>query len=189
MKKAIEAFKRKDLSKEEIVIFGKTVLLHMYNAPKNVDSIDKLRFVIFSKAVASRNIRKKAVNLASLPPTMNAAQYHLFRVYLQTQQWLSVDLNPQEWGWSFNGHILTPITMTAMPAPDNILKMIFCSCQNICKSTCSCRKAGLYCSTICRNCQTAPCTNEPKNVDDDELEEVEEQAQEEWGEELEIEEI
>ena len=76
--------------------------------------------------------------------------------------------------------------MTNMPAPENILNMIFCNCKNVCKNSCSCRKAGLYCSALCRNCQAVPCTNEPKNIHDDDFEEISEVDLEE---ELEIEEI
>lgn len=42
----------------------------------------------FAKAVSN----KKAVKLANLPPTVDAARQHFYTVYLQVQQWLSSDL-------------------------------------------------------------------------------------------------
>ena len=146
-------------------------MLHIYNAPKNVNCINKLRYIIFSKSVASKSIRKKAVNLASLPPTLDAAKYHFFRSYLQTQQLLSHQLPPEEWGWFYSENILKPTTMTALPAPQNIFEMIFCSCKNICGNACSCKKAGLFCSAVCKNCQAEPCSNEPKNIEEQDSEE------------------
>ena len=47
-----------------------------------------------------------------------------------------------------------------------ILEMIFCSCKNICGNACSCKKAGLFCSAVCKNCQAEPCSNEPKNIEE-----------------------
>ena len=50
------------------------------------------------------------------------------------------NIDSQELGWQIKGGFLTSIMMNAPPAPENILKIIFCSCKNGCGSHCGCRK-------------------------------------------------
>ena len=52
-----------------------------------------------------------------------------------------------------------PVQTTNDPAPQNLLKMIFCHCKKECKGTCSCIKAGLPCSFICGSCESRQCSN------------------------------
>jgi len=40
----------------------------------------------------------KLAKLNLLPPTFEAAQQHLIRVYYQVQKWLCNELNPLDWG-------------------------------------------------------------------------------------------
>ena len=109
------------------------------------------------------------MNLSNLPPTEDAATQHLYRVYLQVQKWLSNDLLPTEWGWSKENNLLRPIRMKNQAAPDDILKMIFCSCKKICGKGCSCKKAGLNCSPACGYCEEKNCSNLPTpNLDPEE---------------------
>ena len=66
-----------------------------------------------------------------MPPTSDAAKYHSFRVYYQTQVWLgNIDIRAEEWGWNRNGKHLIPCTMDKIPAPDTLLKVIRCKCKN-----------------------------------------------------------
>lgn len=103
-----------------------------------------------------------------LPPTFEAAQQHLFRVYYQIQKWLGNELNPLDWGWVMRDNLLWPKTTTQPPAPDSLLHMIFCNCTKGCGPLCGCRRLGLYCSAVCGNCQGLSCLNtEP--VEDDQL--------------------
>ena len=167
-KESVECFKIPDNTHEIVFENGLKCVLALYNAPRNVLCSDKYRYICFSKAV----LKKKSVNLASLPPTADAARQHLFRVYLQVQKWLSNDLVTEDWGW-FKEDILLPVQMNKLPAPKHLLEMIFCKCKKGCTKMCSCRKAGLYCSVVCASCQAEQCNNLPPtfNEDDDDVDE------------------
>ncbi|KAG8191761.1 hypothetical protein JTE90_008824 [Oedothorax gibbosus] len=51
--------------------------------------------------------------------------------------------------------------MTRYAAPQPLLQMISCGCTKGCGDTCSCRKAGLKCSSVCKYCYGASCDNIP----------------------------
>ena len=42
---------------------------------------------------------KKGLQPERLPPTENAIKFHSFRVYLQFQQWLGVNMDETLWRW------------------------------------------------------------------------------------------
>ncbi|KAF0737721.1 Uncharacterized protein FWK35_00023697 [Aphis craccivora] len=107
-----------ELSPYPLALFDE---IAMYGAPKHEDSIDNYRFLTFAKL--TRN--NKPVKLSSLPPTTNAAQQHLLRVYYQLQVWLGNTLNPEQWGWAMNDNILEPVTALLTPALGELLNMIF----------------------------------------------------------------
>lgn len=46
-----------------------------------------------TKGVSIKSCKKKAVNLASLPPTTDAARQNFYYIYFQVYKWLS----PKEW--------------------------------------------------------------------------------------------
>lgn len=104
---------------------------------------------------------RKAVQLNTLPPTENATHEHIKRVYFQVQSWLGNKLAPEQWGWEYKINILMPVSMTQDPAPQKILKALFCNCQKGCapSSACSCRKSGLFCTEVCTGCHGASCLN------------------------------
>lgn len=109
-------------------------------------------------------------NLCSIPPTTAAARQHFLRAYYQVQTWLGMTLNPEQWGWrkTNNGLILVLIPTTILAAPENIIKIIFCSCQKgTCGQRCGCRKMGLPCSGSCLRLH---CTNYEEELDFDESE-------------------
>ena len=63
--------------------------------------------------------------------------------------------------------------MTQPAAPENLLKVIFCSCKEICGAACGCRKSGLFCTPACVQCSGEICTNRPKPADnEDEIEDI-----------------
>lgn len=157
LRKAIENFKDPHLSQESVFSNGLPVLLSIYNAPDKVKNLTILRFKTFQRL--SR--QQKAIDLASLPPTTEAARQHFYRAYLQVQHWLSNQLSPEEWGWKRGNDVLVPIQTTKEPADPKLLKLIFCQCKGDCEqsSRCSCRRAGLRCSSICGSCQSNQCEN------------------------------
>lgn len=122
-------------------------------------SLNSLRFVTFKDKI-TRVQQKSQVLLSSLPPTEDAAELHIKRVFLQIQIWLGFKLNPLEWGWELNGaNGYKPIFMSQEPLPDDLKKIMFCSCTTSCGKACGCRKAGLRCTVACKNCCGNDCDN------------------------------
>lgn len=117
-------------------------------------SLNQVRFDLFQRSLSKNNF-----NLASLPPTEAAARQHSFRAYLQVQVWMNKVLDPERWGWKITINGLTPITTTDPPAPQELLNSISCTCKKGCKAACSCRKAGIKCTTICITCKGHACFN------------------------------
>lgn len=64
-----------------------------------------------------------------------------------------------DWGWKKTNRGLEPITTTADPAPESLLKLISCKCKSKCGKMCGCRKAGLKCSVLCLHCSGETCEN------------------------------
>ncbi|KAF4529749.1 hypothetical protein B566_EDAN018002 [Ephemera danica] len=100
-------------------------------------------------------------DLASLPPTTTAAKYHMHRVYHQVQEWIGINLPPEEWGWKITeAKKYVPICNTEQPAPEWILQMATCACKTGCKTArCSCRRAGTHCTDMCQVCHGMECSN------------------------------
>lgn len=118
------------------------------------ESLEEIRYQRFAKSSL-----KSKFNLASLPPTKDAARYHAFRTYHQVQKWCGIKKNPEDWGWRYDTNGLTPITTTEKAAPHTLLNVISCHCKKGCSRACSCRKAGLQCSIVCGFCSGQSCEN------------------------------
>lgn len=48
------------------------------------------------------------------------------------------------------------------PAPQKLLKTISCKCKKGCMGNCSCRKNGLQCTVLCKECEGRSCENCPE---------------------------
>ena len=131
-----------------------------------------MRYESFIKATTKRN----AVKLSSLVPTIDALNEHIKRVYLQTQLWLgNKNIDPLDWGWVNIEGVFTLIKTINQPAPEELLKMIFCSCKKGCGSTCGCRRVELFCNLSCSICSgdnyclnSAPIIDQEENEEEDE---------------------
>ena len=56
-------------------------------------------------------------------------------------------------------------TEDIMPIPESLLKIVFCSCKGNCtKQSCGCRKHGLKCTEIFKNCHGQSCENDDKPI-------------------------
>lgn len=87
-------------------------------------------------------------------------------------------INPTDWGWiNYNGS-LQPIKTLCQPAPQELLKMIFCNCKSGCGAACTCRKVGLFCNATCGTCSGGNCQNCAPIVDEEEEEEMQDNADE-----------
>ena len=104
-----------------------------------------------------------APELKVLPPTSAAFLELTKRAHLQVAIWKAslckdpLKLNPTEYGWTFDKSrsllLPTPVPVGTVAAPDDILKIIKCSCSSSkpCSSLhCSCVKSSLSCSSFCR---------------------------------------
>lgn len=120
--------------------------------------LEKMRYESFVKATT----KKSAVKLTSLVPTISALDEHIKRVYLQIQIWLGNKSLPlADWGWTKVQGTWVPNKMKDSPAPEELLKIIFCNCKKGCGSTCGCRKLGLYCNQTCSTCSGDSCQHFP----------------------------
>lgn len=149
-------FLNHDATHEEIASAGNKCLVALYGGGED-DSLNALRYGIFLRSAANAK-----VHLARLPPTEEAAAQHSYRTYHQVQMWLGVEKEPTNWGWTTNQQGLTPVTTTKEPAPLTLLKFLSCKCQKGCRGrSCSCQRAGLKCSALCKVCQGKTCLNTP----------------------------
>lgn len=130
-----------------------------------MSNLDVLRYQSFVKS--SKKISK--LSLARLPPTSDAFKLHALRTYHTIQKWLGNEKNPTDWGWIRTEQGLTPKMFSKDPAPQSLLSYISCGCKKDCKGACSCKKAGLTCSSLCRNCLGKSCTNVIIPILDDEF--------------------
>ena len=132
-----------------------------------LENLNLLRFRKFANRVMTSSL---FVQVYTLPPTSEAAKYHSMRVYHQVQEWTKPDntLQPKEWGWSLVQKRLPPKKTDLPAAPDNLLKMVKCSCKQNCDTKrCTCRKHGLDCSIGCSECRGMSCTNTSQLTESD----------------------
>ena len=147
---------------EVILNSGEKTMMKLYSGAGTAadTNLDDLRFAVFKQKAAS-NLTQ--VLPTSLPPTKAACQQHSLRVYFQVKAWkqLSPMSDPTAWGWEVNeDKKLWPVYTDKPPAPDELLKIIRCACKGDCSTNrCSCRKNGLKCSDVCKECRGLSCRN------------------------------
>ncbi|CAG9818117.1 unnamed protein product [Phaedon cochleariae] len=76
---SLELFKKQDVDEQVLAKAGERLLIAVYGGGEDVRSLNELRFNCFTKSVS-----KAKFNLATLPPTTEAAEQHIYRSYLQT---------------------------------------------------------------------------------------------------------
>lgn len=163
---AARTFLLEDAEVDELVESGCTIIGAMYGNKLNSISLNKLRFLLYKK----KCLKSTTFKLESLPPTIAAAKEHIFRVYLQVQQWLGNELSATDWGWQKSNVGLRPMYTTDTIIPDELLETFACSCKTGCVSNkCTCKSHGLECTDLCENCD-GQCDNclESFDVDFDE---------------------
>ena len=77
----------------------------------------------------------------------------------EVQRWIGNNLCPTDWGWQYRDGSLVPLSTDRPVAPTSVLRIVSCGCKTGCRKTCGCRKAGLYCSSMCRYCNGHICSN------------------------------
>ena len=127
-------------------------------------SLNHLRYTAYMNMVATR---LDSLRPERLPPTENAARYHIFRVHLQAVQWMSLmssDIKPERWGWQIvDGHYV-PLDTDLDVVPAELLDFVKCKCRmdsrRPCSShLCTCVKHGLPCLAACKHCNGQACEN------------------------------
>lgn len=166
LRETVSVFNDSRAEHDDIAKAGEAFVLQIYKKSGLKLDLDELRFYLYKQTVAKQSI-KDNFKLSTLPPTKDATRQHSFRVYLQVQRWLGNHLSPCEWGWTKRGQTLVPVTTELPPAPDGLLNLISCGCKKGCERWCECRKAGLLCSAMCRQCLGQSCANVSDAVHDD----------------------
>ena len=124
----------------------------------NYTTMSDARFDLWNKKILSKSSPK----LKSLPPTLEVLSENIKRAHLQAAIWRSSDsvdppmIDPCDYGWykDEENKSLMPVMFPvgAKPAPDNVLKLICCTCSSVepCQTArCSCNKAQMSCSKFC----------------------------------------
>lgn len=69
-----------------------------------------------------------------------------------------------------NDDVVQAVRMKISPAPEELLKRIFCNCKKRCGSMCGCRRLDLYCNATYGTCSGDNCQNCPAMDEEVELE-------------------
>ena len=131
LQEAVETFSNPHASHKDVDIAGERALLVLYSM-KTVQSLDGSRALKFK----------------------GKTKFHSHRVYLQIQQWIAGDcyIDPTIWGWKITNNRMNPIMTDKDPAPENLLKIVRCTCRTDCRSLrCSCTTACTDCTETCNN--------------------------------------
>jgi len=167
-----------DISKDHLIEIGCKIIVSLYGGNMNSTTLNNLRYEQYVRKIASA---KKEFDISRLPPTENAAKYHLLRVHLQSYIWRNLhlpSLDPLQWGWQVIEGRYQPIFTDMHPAPETLLQLIKCACKTSTEEPCNtmkctCRRYGLPCSIVCKNCCGKDCTNNEYGFyydgDDDEI--------------------
>src|SRR6218665_614725 len=155
----LDTFTNNRSTHSEVKTAGETFILKLYRA-KNCASLDEYRHIAYKRAIG-RSSLSSTFQLASLPPTSAAAKQHSFRTYLAVQEWMGNTLPPTDWGWRSQEGTLEPLETDIAIAPDTLLNMVSCGCKadGYSYMTCSCKKLGLFCTSMFSQCIGQTCNN------------------------------
>jgi hypothetical protein len=148
---------------EEVWSAGSQLLALLYGGSVT-DQLNHLRYAcyMFVTATSAQLPRPER-----LPPTENAARYHVFRAHLQILQWKCLStavVDAVMWGWKLHEGKYIPIANDRDIAPADLLKVVSCKCRSDARKPCGsqlcmCRKYGLSCISACKNCNGVSCEN------------------------------
>ncbi|XP_066928999.1 uncharacterized protein [Clytia hemisphaerica] len=128
----------------------------------NVYTLPQLRWFQFSKC---------QYDASSLPPTMSALKYKIFRAHFvcmvlkRSHHPFQQLPDPLGYGWELNGTSIDSIMTDNLPAPIALIELSMCKCKTGCQSKrCKCLKNNLICTDMCR---CTNCKNDGTNDDED----------------------
>ena len=133
--------------REDSTIFNalENFFVHVYGGKSG--SINDLRQKIFCE----RN-----QNVELIPPTANALFQHCQRAVFQGSIWATAhdpsieEPDPCLYGWRKTDWMFKPVWMTIPEASHVCREFIKCSCQKGCSVLCTCIKAQLSCTDLCK---------------------------------------
>jgi hypothetical protein len=140
-------------------------------------------FTSFDELRAHKFLNNNSTSLSKLPPTEDAFYLHVKRasyvtIIDKTAHIAKPELpSPQDYGWTMDGDVFSPIPMTKPAWPKDRSRGVSCGCLTLCKRNCSCGKKALPCfiGCICKGkpdtCNRARCalqlaTNSDHSSDD-----------------------
>ena len=146
-------------------------VLGMLYGDNLTDSLDHLRYVQYPNLLATSSVRLRperlpsTANAASLPPL--PLSFHC-----QVAQWKSLStsaVDPLMWGWYKQSDRFWPIATDLEAAPDDLRRIVKCSCKagtdrSCLTQTCSCKRHGLPCIPVCKNCHGVDCENRHEEI-------------------------
>ncbi|KAJ8677393.1 hypothetical protein QAD02_013180 [Eretmocerus hayati] len=167
LQESIRCFYEEGKTIEELCSVARVLIAHLYSFKEKNLSIHEMRYRTYLQLEDTVD-RDKCLKM--LPPIESALQEHVKRVYYQMQTWLGKSPDAQLWGWKRTQTMMFPTMTTQPPAPMELLNTISCGCQGNCDTTrCSCKKAGLPCTRLCKYCNGESCKNvrhEDKNSEE-----------------------
>ena len=72
---------------EEVAKAGQKIILSLYTAEKQFETLDNFRGPVYKRAIKKVKVSSQ-FKFERLPPTTEAARQHSLRTYLQVQTWL-----------------------------------------------------------------------------------------------------
>ena len=114
---------------EEVKLAGTKIFQWIYSKTNKKDfpkTLHELRYEVYNFMAA-----KGKIDPERLPPTEDVVQQHLPRAYLQLQDWMVLKCSSREasnYGCENTSHGLEPIGMTNSIAPEEMQKLVLCSC-------------------------------------------------------------
>ena len=146
-------------SKEDVIEAGEQIMLLVNGGTKRETTMNQLRTANYYNKLEG----KSAVKPQILGTTSDATAQHSLRVYLQVQTWRERNKDPLDWGWIVDAGKLMPVKMILPPAPQELLKIIRCSCKVDCTNHCICVSYDLKCTArgdSCKNSVSIDIENE-----------------------------
>ena len=104
-----------------------------------------------------KQFTRKGRKFDGLPPTRDALLQHVKRTAYQAGHIWGQALvpsptlpSPQDWGWVSDGGEWRPFWMTLQEITKSCQQLVKCGCKKGCRGGCSCRKASLRCTALCK---------------------------------------
>ena len=161
LREIVQVFNKPDSHTDEIAAAGELFMLTLYDANPSINSLDELRYEVFSRMTRDKKALYRDFNPAYICPTSAACRQHSYRVYCKVQKCLGNLLSPTEWGWRATAGTLVPVPSLLPAAPPRLLPAVTCGCTTGCRpqTNCSCRSKGKSCSKDCTGCK-GECSNQ-----------------------------